>query len=135
MIGKKLKDAMEEWDQEDVARFVSIRTIYTESDIERDILSEKINILAGLVDQKFDLLLKDNSIEKMDKKIQRCKEASTSLRPKGIIFKRCPKCNGKLELKRDSIRCEGDVWGNYRPGLYCYYYTCLNCGYVHGRLK
>jgi hypothetical protein len=59
MTGKRLKEAMEERDQADVARFISEHKSYTQFDAEMDLLSEKINILAELVDQKIDLLLKE----------------------------------------------------------------------------
>lgn len=75
-----------------------------------------------------------------EKKKQRCIYASTSPRPKGIIFKRCPTCNKILWKTVDCIRCgdthftSGGLPISYTPGLYCYYYTCPKCGYKQGML-
>lgn len=69
----------------------------------------------------------------------RCRQASMSPRPKGLIFKRCPTCNTLLRRRIDCIRVGntrfcGMMPIDYIPGLFCKYYSCSKCGYEYGGL-
>jgi hypothetical protein len=72
-------------------------------------------------------VLAAKTTKNIEKRIQRCKDASTSPRPKGIIFKRCPFCKSRLTMEEEIVDFSiGSAW---------LYYTCLNCEYVHGCFK